>query len=164
MKFTAAINTTLLVICLLASPVVLAYKRGISLDFNWKFHLGDVSGAQARGFNDQDWRILDLPHDFSIEGEYDKNNPAGWSGGYLPTGIGWYRKHLSVPQKWQGKRLILRFDGVYLNSDVWVNGQHVGHRPNGYVSFSYDITPYLQGPYGGATLKALILLCELIIA
>ncbi|WP_077338545.1 glycoside hydrolase family 2 protein [Pseudocolwellia agarivorans] len=125
---------------ILCQKVVFATERNLNIDFNWKFFLGDETKAISPGFNDDGWRTLNLPHDFSIEGKYDEHAPSGWHGAYLPTGIGWYRKDLSLKPEWKGKRVILKFDGVYLNSDVWVNGQHVGHRPNGYVSFEYDIT------------------------
>ncbi|GLR69818.1 sugar-binding domain-containing protein [Agaribacter marinus] len=125
-----------------------AFERNIPFDFDWQFHLGDVSAAKGAYFDDKAWQTVDLPHDYSITGEYSQAHPAGWRGGFLPTGVAWYRKNLEIPSEWKNKRIILRFDGVYLNSDVWVNGQHVGHRPNGYVSFSYDITKYLKGVWG----------------
>src|SRR5690606_28351129 len=85
-----------------------------------------------------------LPHDWSIEGPFNKNNPSGRSGAFLPRGIGWYRKHFNISEKYRDKIVTIEFDGVYMNSDVWINGVHLGNRPYGYVSFYYDLTPYLK--------------------
>ncbi|WOH36025.1 glycoside hydrolase family 2 TIM barrel-domain containing protein [Thalassotalea fonticola] len=119
-------------------------RTRINLDFNWQFYLGDEPAAKQANYQDQQWRTLDLPHDWSIEGEYKQEHPAGIRGGFLPTGTGWYRKHLAWDDSWADKRVILEFDGVYMNSEVWVNGQALGKRPYGYISFSYDITEHLQ--------------------
>src|SRR5581483_4353250 len=119
-------------------------RRRDPLDFDWRFHLGDVPGAEVAAFDDAGWRQLDLPHDWSVEGEIREDNPASWHGAYLPGGIGWYRKALPWDAAWEGKQVRLDFDGVYMNSDVWVNGHHLGRRPYGFISFGYDVTPYLQ--------------------
>jgi len=111
-------------------------------DFGWKFQLGDVKEASAAGFNDTKWRTLDLPHDWSIEQRVDRNAPAGNDGGYLPTGIGWYRKTFTAP-KGDGK-VWLYFEGVYERSDVYVNGERVGGHPYGYTSFYCDITKQVK--------------------
>jgi beta-galactosidase len=113
-------------------------------DFGWKFHLGDLAGAEKAPFDDSSWRTLDLPHDWSIEGPYDEKAPAGPSGGYLPTGIGWYRKSFELPEDTRGRRVTIQFDGVYEHSTVWINGHELGTRPYGYSSFVYDMTPYLN--------------------
>ncbi|MBQ1216572.1 MAG: glycoside hydrolase family 2 protein, partial [Clostridia bacterium] len=111
------------------------------VDLNWKFLQNDTVDASAADFDDSAWRLLNLPHDWSIEGEYDQSNPSGGSGGYLPTGIGWYRKVLSIPAEWrQGRRLYLAFDGVFTNSTVYVDGVKVGNREYGWLSFVCDIT------------------------
>ncbi|OON67534.1 beta-galactosidase GalB [Hymenobacter sp. CRA2] len=114
-------------------------------DFNkdWKFYLGDDARAKDSGFNDASWRPLTLPHDWSIEGRFDEKNPAKPEGGGLPTGVGWYRKTFVLPAT-AGQRVYIEFDGVYRNSEVWLNGQLLGRRPNGYVSFRYDLTPHLR--------------------
>lgn len=119
-------------------------RQHYSMDVNWQFTLGDPNGAQNPGFDDSGWRTLNVPHDWSIEGAFDKNAPGGGSIGYLPTGIGWYRKQFTLPKDVDGKKVWIEFDGIYMNSDVWLNGHHLGHRPYGYISFSYDLTPYLQ--------------------
>ena len=113
----------------------------------WQFNLGDVPGAEAPAFNDTNWRTLDLPHDWSIELPFDAKVPGGGSVGYLPGGIGWYRKAFTVPESDRGKKVAIDFDGVYMDSQVWINGHLLGRRPFGYVSFRYDLTPHLK--YGG---------------
>ncbi|MBI9072102.1 MAG: DUF4982 domain-containing protein [Melioribacteraceae bacterium] len=110
---------------------------------NWKFNLGNVVDGQKKGLEDSDWRELDLPHDWSIEGEFDKDNRATPGGGALPGGIGWYRKEFKLEKTDQNKKIFIDFDGVYKNSEVWINEHYLGKRPNGYISFRYDITPYL---------------------
>jgi len=119
-------------------------RSHLLIDANWKFNLGDVKDAQNVTFNDASWRNLDLPHDWSIEGEFDRSAPTGGGGGYLPTGIGWYRKTFKLPAGTNGKQVAIQFDGVYQNSEVWINGHYLGKRPNGYISFVYDLTPYLK--------------------
>ncbi|MBW7453301.1 glycoside hydrolase family 2 TIM barrel-domain containing protein [Paenibacillus sepulcri] len=114
------------------------------MDNNWKFQLGDMEGASAEDFSDTGWRTLNLPHDWSVEGEFAIDHPAGGDGAYLPAGIGWYRKRFSIPGDWKEHNVSVRFDGVYMNSEVWINGCCLGKRPNGYVSFHYDLTPYLH--------------------
>ncbi|MFT4094185.1 MAG: glycoside hydrolase family 2 TIM barrel-domain containing protein [Niabella sp.] len=114
-----------------------------NFDFDWRFHLGDITDASAVSFNDNQWRMLDLPHDWSIEQPFDLNAPSGWQGGYLPGGVGWYRKTFQW-NKQSGTRVMIQFDGVYMNSEVWVNGHYLGKRPYGYISFEYDISPYLK--------------------
>ena len=116
-----------------------------SLDFNsgWKFHLGNDSTAAAAKYDDSKWRSLDLPHDWSIESDFIKDAPATNQGGSLPGGIGWYRKTFKVPASAKSKKITIEFDGVYKNSEVWINGNYLGKRPYGYISFSYELTPYL---------------------
>lgn len=115
-------------------------RNVISLDNDWKFSLGDHTNAEKPSFNDAAWRQLNVPHDWSIEGEYSPQNTTGRGGGYLPAGIGWYRKQLVIPVTEKNKKIFLEFDGVMANSDVWINGVHLGKRPYGYTSFSYEIT------------------------
>jgi beta-galactosidase len=113
-------------------------------DFAWRFHLGDTPGAETAAFDDSAWRALDLPHDWSIEGPYDEKATSGSSGGYVQTGIGWYRKNFSLPEAERGRRVAVQFDGVYQHSTVWINGHEAGSRPYGYSSFIYDISGYLN--------------------
>ena len=115
-----------------------------NFDSNWKFMLGDDSLAKNNTFNDNKWRTLDLPHDWSIEGSFSPKNPSTPSEGGLPMGIGWYRKTFRLPVSSKSKNIIINFDGVYHNSEVWINGHYLGKRPNGYISFNYDLTNYLK--------------------
>jgi len=119
-------------------------RHKINIDFEWYFHLGDLENGYKIHFNDKNWRKLDLPHDWSIEGEYDKNNPSGWHGAFLPGGIGWYRKYIVWKDDWNDKKVFIEFDGIYMNSEVWINEHYLGKRPYGYISFRYDLTPYLK--------------------
>jgi beta-galactosidase len=123
---------------------LLAQRETQNFDRGWRFHLGDVAGAQQPGFADAAWRKLDLPHDWSIEGAFSEQNPAGVAGGALPGGIGWYRKAFTLPAGDTGKVVFIEFDGVYRNSEVWINGQYLGKRPYGYSSFRYELTPRLR--------------------
>ncbi len=119
-------------------------QRITSFNSEWKFYLGDAHGAFDPSFNDESWRSLDLPHDWSIELPFDSTSPAGTGGGALRGGIGWYRKTFTLPLTSKGKNSFIDFDGVYMNSEVWINGHSLGVRPNGYISFRYDLTPYLK--------------------
>ncbi|MFB3829356.1 MAG: glycoside hydrolase family 2 TIM barrel-domain containing protein [Bryobacteraceae bacterium] len=119
-------------------------RRQEPFDFDWKFSLGDVAGAERPTFDDSNWRTLDLPHDWSIEGVFDPKAPAGRSGAFLPGGAGWYRKRFRLAAGDRGRKVFLLFDGVYHNSDVWVNGVHLGHRPYGFIGFEYELTPHLD--------------------
>ena len=112
-------------------------------NFDWCFMLGDKSAYADPEYNDSNWRQLHLPHDWSVEGEFNRKNPSTPAGGALPGGVGWYRKNFVTPDI-DGKVVHIEFDGVFMNSTVYVNGEVVGHRPYGYSSFSYDITPYLR--------------------
>ncbi len=118
-------------------------KNVQDFDQNWTFNLGDVTNAQNTDFNDSGWRKLNLPHDWSIEGKFAKENPATPEGGALPGGIGWYRKTFTIPESSKNKIISVDFDGVYQKSQVWINGHLLGFRPNGYISFRYNLTPYL---------------------
>lgn len=119
-------------------------EREMNFNENWKFHLGDTAGASARQFNDRSWRTINLPHDWSIEGRPEINNPSGNDGGYYPAGIGWYRKTFNFQQDNRLTETIIYFEGVYMNATVFVNGHELGTHPYGFTSFFYDITPYLR--------------------
>ena len=138
---------------LLAAVVVFVLLQGCSqpeprthVSFNdgWKFALAAGNDLWQPGFNDSGWRELDLPHDWSIEGEFSEKHPASPGGGALPGGIGWYRKTFRVSSDDKEKLTYVCFDGVYRNSEVWINGNYLGKRPYGYSSFRYDLTPYLK--------------------
>ena len=116
----------------------------LSFDTDWQFLKEDAPGAEKPIFDDSKWRKLNVPHDWSIEGTYDNLNPTGHGGGYLPAGIGWYRKNFQVNAADVNRKFRIEFDGVMANSDVWINGFHLGKRPNGYISFSYDLSGHLK--------------------
>ena len=122
-------------------------RARINFTEDWRFCLGDDQKAAEPDFDDARWRVLNLPHDWSIEGEFSREHPAKVNGGALPTGIGWYRKSFEVQQSWQQKQVFVDFDGIYQNSEVWINGHYLGKRPFGYSSFRYNLTPYLK--FGG---------------
>ena len=119
-------------------------ERKQLFDYDWKFFLGDAPEAKTNDFNDESWHKLDLPHDWSIEGKIHPKNTTGGGGGYFPSGIGWYRKTFQVPDSWRAKKTAVYFEGVYMNSEVFINGKSLGVYPYGYSSFSYDLTPYLN--------------------
>ncbi|HML64032.1 MAG TPA: glycoside hydrolase family 2 TIM barrel-domain containing protein [Dysgonomonas sp.] len=119
-------------------------RENVDFTEGWKFYLGDDSIAYNAQYDDAKWRILDLPHDWSIEADFSLKNPATPGGGALPGGIGWYRKDFVVDKSDKGKNIYIDFDGIYWNSKVWINGHLLGERPNGYISFRYDLTPYIK--------------------
>jgi len=121
-----------------------ANQRKQDFDANWKFLLGDDSLASNTNYNDTKWRTLNLPHDWSIEGAFDEKAPGTQNEAGLPTGIGWYRKTFKLPASAKNKNVFIDFDGVYRDSEVWINGHYLGKRPNGYISFTYDLTPCLN--------------------
>lgn len=108
----------------------------------WRFHLGDTDGQGFNVRDTHDWQSVSLPHDWSVK--YPLSRSLASATGYLPGGIGWYRRQLTIPIADEGKRIFLYFEGVYNRSEVYINGKSIGKRPNGYVSFSYDITPYVK--------------------
>ena len=133
----------LTVLCLIfLSLLSVEAQRDINFDFDWKFNLGDIENGFAVKFNDSQWRDVHLPHDFSIEQK--KENRAGGQMGFHPGGIGWYRKTFDIPADYKGKRVTILFDGVYHQSDVYINGVHLGHYPYGYIGFEYDLTKHLK--------------------
>ena len=125
-----------------------------SFDEGWLFLKNDAKGAEATSFNDADWRKVNVPHDWSIEGPYNRDNKTGRGGGYLPAGVGWYRKYFDVPGSYKSKKVFMEFDGVMANSDVWINGFHLGKRPYGYISFEYDLTGHLNFEKGNKNVIA----------
>lgn len=113
-------------------------------DDGWDFYLGDSIPAQINTPNPVNWRKVDLPHDWSIEGIVNIDNSSKGGGGYFPTGIGWYRKTFRTPASWRGKKISVYFEGVYMNAEVVINGKSLGTRPYGYSSFSHDLSPFLK--------------------
>jgi beta-galactosidase len=127
-----------------------AFQREILFDSSWKFHLGGAQYAENPSFDDSHWRNIDLPHDWSIEDlpltgtPFNINAISQVNGGFTTGGTGWYRKTFTAPASIKDKRFRLIFEGVYMNADVWLNGQYLGNHPYGYTSFWYDITGYLK--------------------
>ncbi len=133
-------------------------NRSLLFDNTWLFTRDSVMNAETAGYDDSKWRIVNLPHDWSIEdlpiqttgtisGPFDINSIGSSSTGFTIGGTGWYRKKFVTAKEQQDKLVTIYFDGVYMNSDVWLNGHHLGNHPNGYTPFYYDLTPYLK-PYG----------------
>lgn len=144
-KYAIIIN--LVLICIFPINVLSSVpeiRQHLLMDYNWKFFQSDVKDAELPGFIDTSWRTLNLPHDWSIEGEFKEDAITRGPGGYLPTGIGWYRKHLNITSIGKDQQYWIEFDGVYMNSDVWINGHHLGKHPYGYTSFYYDLTPFIK--------------------
>lgn len=142
----------LLAVAFLLLASLAAAREVQPLDDGWRFHLGDLPGAQAPSFDASGWTKVDLPHDWSIGLPIDRNSPARGGGGYFQNGIGWYRRTLRVPAAWRGQRVSIEFDGVYMNSEVWLNGVRLGFHPYGYTGFRYDLTPHLN--FGGTNVIA----------
>ncbi len=115
-----------------------------AFDRDWRFLKGNAETAEKTDFDDAAWRKLNVPHDWSIEGPFDEKNPTGAGGGFLPSGVSWYRKHFQVSAKDKTKKVFIQFDGVMGISDVWINGVHLGQRPSGYISFEYELTEHLN--------------------
>jgi len=119
-----------------------SFGESENINNGWTFILEDKEGAQAVTFDDSKWKKVDLPHDWSVKGQLSPTLASAT--GYLPGGIGWYRKVITVPSDKQGEKVYLYFEGVYNRSEVYINGQLLGKRPNGYISFMYDATPYIK--------------------
>lgn len=126
------------------------FGQRVRMNENWYFNLGDGKYQGAEYFDHSQWRKLDLPHDWSVESVASPDLSS--CTGYLPGGIGWYRKELTIPASEEGQCVYVYFEGVYNNSEVFINGKWIGRRPNGYVSFMYDLTPYIN--YGGRNVLA----------
>ena len=118
------------------------FGEKILFNDHWSFRLGDIEYGGIEQLDHSTWRVLDLPHDWSVEGV--ANTKYASCTGFLPGGIAWYRKIFDMPIERKGQQVYIYFGGVYNNSEVFINGINVGKRPNGYISFMYDLTPYLK--------------------
>ncbi len=125
-------------------------REKILFDFEWKFYPGEIENEKNRGFEDVDWRSVDLPHDWSIEdisgteSPFDSTTIWGIDGGYMKGGTAWFRKDFNVPEYFSEKKVSIYFEGIYMNADIWINGNHLGFHPYGYTAFEYDISSYLN--------------------
>lgn len=125
------------------AAIQISGERRVNFDGNWRFYKGDAPGAENSGFDDSQWKLLRLPHDWAIEGPFDeKNNPS--TGGLPVSGTGWYRKSFLLPESAKGRIFTIMFDGAMSNSTVWLNGEELGGRPYGYSSFYFNLTPHLR--------------------
>lgn len=142
MRLDVIVFSALLSLTLPAATQAQQKEDRILFDGGWRFHKGDVPAASSPAFPDSGWRVVTLPHDWSIEGPFS----GQWASatGFLPGGIGWYRKSFRIPGAWKAKQCFIYFDGVYKNSEVWINGHYLGKRPSGFASFEYELTPYLN--------------------
>ncbi|MFN8209303.1 MAG: glycoside hydrolase family 2 TIM barrel-domain containing protein [Bacteroidales bacterium] len=126
------------------------FSQTVLFDNSWRFHRGGAQGAEKMNFNDSSWREIDLPHDWSIEdlpgtsSPFDSNAISQVSGGFTTGGSGWYRKTFALPDSLKNKRIIIQFDGVYMNADCWLNGEFIGNHPYGYTTFLYDVSSKLK--------------------
>src|SRR5690606_16196342 len=118
--------------------------RAQAFNQNWEFYLAEGTTEEDSISDQAVWTTLELPHDWSIEGAFDEESPVGHGGGYLSGGLGWYKKNFTVDKGDRSKRITILFDGVYSNSEIWINGHYLGKRPNGYIGFEYDLSPYLK--------------------
>ncbi len=132
----------------LPTPEASSTRRVVPFDEAWRFSQGDIDGVSGPSFDASEWEVVDTPHDWAIAGPFRQDAPARGDGAFLPTGVAWYRKAFVAPESLRGRRLVVEFDGVMANSRVYLNGNLLGERPNGYVSFQYDLTPHLR--YGNA--------------
>lgn len=127
----------------LSSTLKAQYSPEENFDKDWLFYNDVAEGAEQNEFEDSQWRKLDLPHDWAIEGPFDRKYDCRMGG--LPVhGTGWYRKHFIMPQSAEGKVVRIEFEGAMYNTHVWVNGQKVGNRPYGYIGFEFDISSFLK--------------------
>jgi len=131
---------------------VVVPRQKINFNENWKFLKADYPKYADIINTTEQWEEVRLPHDWSIKGEFDKDNPSGAGGGFLPCGTAWYKKDFTLDPALKNKKIFVRFDGVYMNSEVWINGHYLGLHPYGYSTFQYDLTPYVR--YDGSNVIA----------
>ena len=142
--FLLIVSSLAMASCSTQSTSKVDSRQKIKFDFDWKFKKGDFPGAEKTVYNDDDWKSVDVPHDWSIAGPFKEDNPVGNVGAYAPGGVGWYRKTFTLDKADANSEFTIEFGGVYMNSEVWINGNYLGKRPYGYISFNYELTPYLN--------------------
>lgn len=143
--FKQLVFGSLLIMCLVSCSKEVAFTSVEDQNFNkdWLFVKDSFPGAEAEDFSDSNWRKLDLPHDWSIEGPFSNDNNAR-TGGLPVHGVGWYRKHFTIDKAHKDKQVAVEFDGAMSNAKVWLNGNYVGERPYGYIGFEFDLTPFIK--------------------
>src|SRR4030042_2345690 len=139
---SVGISRAIVVAIVLLLAATGASSATLDFDFDWRFSKGDFATAMMPAFDDSSWRMVNVPHDWSVEGPFSAEYASGT--GYAPGGIAWYRKHFKLAPADKDRRLAIGFGGVYHNSEVWINGQFAGRRPYGYSSFEYDLTGFLK--------------------
>ena len=162
MNFCRSVPALLLLVVFRLTPCAASAGESENFDTGWRFLKGDTdtngAAASQSQFDDSGWRKLILPHDWSIAGPFAETNSAGGAGAFLPTGVAWYRKHFTLPATDADECIFIEFEGVMANSDVWINGYHLGHRPCGYVSFEYELTGHLN--FGDGTDNVIAVRCD----
>jgi beta-galactosidase len=146
------VTLVVMLISCLAMGAAEASRVTESFDKDWRFFQGEIVGAEGAAFKDVTWRLLDVPHDWSIAGPFAVTNKTGGAGAFLPSGVGWYRKHFTMPKSASGRHVWIELDGVMQNSKVWINGASLGERPFGYASLRYELTSHLN--FGGDNVVA----------
>jgi len=151
-------NKKIFILLISFASLTKGFSQTTLFDFNWRFQRGAAHEAEAPTFDDSKWGKIDLPHDWSIEdlpgthSPFDSNAMGGVSTGFTVGGIGWYRKSFSIPVEQKNKRICIQFEGVYMNAEVWLNGEHLGNHPYGYTSFWFDVTDKIK--FGGKNIIA----------
>jgi len=146
---------TIFLFCISCSVQNQKIEHETNFNAEWKFIRTEIPGAEQPGFDDADWRLLDLPHDYSIEdlpakegvkqnGPFSEESVGGPSTAHVVGGTAWYRKHFTLDKADEGKIIQILFDGIYMNADIWINGNHLGNHPYGYTAFAYDLTAHLN--------------------
>ncbi|OXG03937.1 beta-galactosidase/beta-glucuronidase [Flavobacterium araucananum] len=140
--FTKKILLPVLLFSCLSAFSQISFGDSKKINDNWKFNLKDTPEAQKATYDDSKWQLVNVPHDWSVKGQLSPTLAS--CTGFLPGGIGWYRKSITIPQSKTGEKVYLYFEGVYNRSEVFINGHSLGKRPNGYISFAYDATPFVK--------------------
>jgi beta-galactosidase/beta-glucuronidase len=140
--FTKKIILPVLLFSCITAFSQVSFGDSKKINDNWKFNLQDTPDAQNKTFDDTKWQSVNVPHDWSVKGQLSPTLAS--CTGYLPGGIAWYRKSINIPQSKSGEKVYLYFEGVYNRSEVFINGHSLGKRPNGYISFAYDATPFVK--------------------
>jgi beta-galactosidase len=140
--FTKKILVSFFILSYLSVSSQISFGDSKKINDNWTFALQDAPEAKNKSYDNSKWQAINLPHDWSVKGQLSPTLSSAT--GYLPGGIGWYRKNLAIPKSKSGEKVYLYFEGVYNRSEVFINGQSLGKRPNGYISFAYDATPFIK--------------------